>query len=225
MTHLRREAEPELGFHELSRANPTGWSLLTLGVDQTTLPIFLLSIDDIVRHANPAAARMLARSKLLKLQAGRLHLNRREERATLRHALSAVAQPFDKEGTDTNQTVVLRDRQERSVMVLHLRTLIGAGLPRLISLRVADMLSPASVDPAWIARIFGLTRAEAKAASALLDGLDLREIADRHELALETVRNHLKRAMVKVGARSQAQLVRLLASSHGVADSDAAASP
>ena len=65
-------------------------------------------------------------------------------------------------------------------------------------------------------RVLGLTQAEARVAAGLFDGLDLREIADRQTLALETVRGHLNRGMVKVGARSQAQLVRMLASSHAV---------
>ena len=218
MAHLRKEADLAVEFHEISRANPLGWELLTLGVDQTGLPVFLLSTDGAVRHANPAAAGLLARSGILQLQAGRLHLKRRAERATLREAFVAIAQAASGGSSGVDHMVVLRDRQDRSVMVLHLRSLLGPGMPPLVSLRVSDMISPAVLDPAWIARIFGLTRAEARAAAALLDGLDLREIAERQTLALETVRNHLKRAMVKVGARSQAQLVRLLASSHGIAD-------
>ncbi len=199
-------------------ATASGLDLLTLGVDQAAAPIVVLGAEGVVQHINPAATRMLGRSCILRLRDERLHLNRREERAALRDA-TATALLAAREGRALDGAmVVLHDRQNCPVMVLHLRPVIAAGLPPLASIRIADMLTPAAIEPTWIVRVFGLTQAEARVAAGLFDGLDLREIADRQAVALETVRGHLKRGMVKVGARSQAQLVRMLASSYGVID-------
>ena len=202
----------------------SGWALLTLGVDQSATAIVLLAADGVIRHANPAAIAALTRSNMLHVRNGRLHLNRQEERLALRLAIEFAARATDGTGGRPTEMVVLRDRQGCPVMALHLRQLLGPGLPMMISARIADMLTPAAIDPAWITRVFRLTQAEARVAAGLFDGMDLREIAGRQAVALETVRGHLKRAMVKVGARSQAQIVRMLANSQGLIDPDIAAS-
>ena len=226
MTFLRQEMEVASELQDASTLwSLPGWAFLTLGIDQSAAAILLLAADGVIRYANPAAVTALARSNILHVRAGRLHLNRREERLALRLATEWVARAGDGTGGHPVDMVVLHDRQQCPVMALHLRQLVGPGLPTMVSVRIADMLTPAAIDPGWITRVFGLTQAEARVAAGLFDGLDLREIAERQTVALETVRGHLKRGMVKVGARSQAQLVRMLASSHGVIDPDIVAAP
>jgi DNA-binding CsgD family transcriptional regulator len=60
-------------------------------------------------------------------------------------------------------------------------------------------------------RAFGLTRREARVASALATGLQLREIAALHGLGMGTVRSQLKSVFVKTGTNRQPELVALLA--------------
>jgi DNA-binding CsgD family transcriptional regulator len=57
-----------------------------------------------------------------------------------------------------------------------------------------------------------LTPAEARVADRLLE---VREIADRLGITLETCRFHLKRVLVNTGARRQAELIRLMLSLPG----------
>ncbi len=225
MTFLQEEMEAVSKLLDASALQLLpGWAPLTLGVDQSATAIVLLAADGVIRHANPAAIMALARSNILHVRSGRIHLNRREERLALRLAIEFAARASDGTGEQPAEMVVLHNRQQCPVMALHLRQLVGPGLPTMISVRIADMLTPAAIDPAWITRVFRLTQAEARVAAGLFDGMDLREIAERQTVALETVRGHLKRGMIKVGARSQAQLVRMLASSQGLIDPDIAAS-
>jgi DNA-binding CsgD family transcriptional regulator len=56
----------------------------------------------------------------------------------------------------------------------------------------------------------GLTRAEARIAMKLLDGLDTRRAADELGVSFYTVRSHLSRIFEKTGTDGQAALVGLL---------------
>lgn len=57
---------------------------------------------------------------------------------------------------------------------------------------------------------FSLTPAEAEVAWALHGGAALRQIADQRAVSINTVRNQVKSAMAKTGARRQADLILLV---------------
>lgn len=60
--------------------------------------------------------------------------------------------------------------------------------------------------------LYGLTPAEARVATLLLGGTRVEEIADRLQITGNTVRTHVKRALSKLDARTQSDLVRVLMS-------------
>lgn len=68
----------------------------------------------------------------------------------------------------------------------------------------------AAPEAAGLADAFGLTRREAELAIALHAGQSLRAHAADRNIKISTARFHLYRAMAKMGARSQADMVRLL---------------
>jgi DNA-binding CsgD family transcriptional regulator len=101
----------------------------------------------------------------------------------------------------------------------------GVALPGTISLltpearRASEMLilftlhdpdQGNQVDPAILDRLFGLTRAEARVANSLVQGLSPKDIAAASGVALGTVRTQLKSVFAKTRSRRQAELVRLL---------------
>jgi DNA-binding CsgD family transcriptional regulator len=59
-------------------------------------------------------------------------------------------------------------------------------------------------------RLFGLTKAEAAVALALMNGQRTSDIADKLYISQNTLRTHLKRLYAKAGVPGQAGLVRLL---------------
>ncbi len=67
-----------------------------------------------------------------------------------------------------------------------------------------------AVDREALRHVHGLTRAEAQLASGLVAGLNLAEAAASRGVEIETTRTQLKSVLRKVGARSQADLVRQL---------------
>ena len=63
-----------------------------------------------------------------------------------------------------------------------------------------------------LAAAFGLTGAEARVLSALLEGLSLSETASRFQISVNTVRWHLKRLFEKTSTKRQSDLIRLASS-------------
>ena len=80
---------------------------------------------------------------------------------------------------------------------------------------VSDPSSRPRSRSALMRQLYGLTPAEARLADQLLEGLEVREIAERSGTTLETTRFHLKRVLSKTGARRQMELIRLMLSLPG----------
>ena len=118
-----------------------------MALDQIAGPVILLAEDGEVLHINPAAVTALGRSRIMLIRAGRLHLKRREERNALRDAIGVGLQASSAGDEQASIVVVLHDRQRCPVMALHVRPVVGPELPPLVSVRVADMLTPPGVDP------------------------------------------------------------------------------
>lgn len=71
------------------------------------------------------------------------------------------------------------------------------------------------IDPVWrnsaeglLARAFGLSDAETEILMAFLEGINLRDIAAARGRSLATVRTQFQSVMTKMGARTQAELMR-----------------
>jgi DNA-binding CsgD family transcriptional regulator len=63
--------------------------------------------------------------------------------------------------------------------------------------------------------LYQLTPAESRVADLLLEGLEVREVADSLGITLETTRFHLKRVFARTGTRRQTELMRLMLSLPG----------
>ncbi len=93
----------------------------------------------------------------------------------------------------------------------------GAGMPHVAGVPttwalvfIADPEVHAELPTERIARLYGLTAAEAQLAVALAMGQSVNEYADAHELSLHTVRSALKQVFAKTDTGRQVELVRLL---------------
>ncbi|MFM2356158.1 MAG: hypothetical protein RLZZ528_1894 [Pseudomonadota bacterium] len=83
---------------------------------------------------------------------------------------------------------------------------------RISRIQVATLDAPAQDDALhWLRNTMQMTQAEAEIAVAISDGQSLNEIAATRSVSIHTVRNQVKSALGKSGARRQADLVRLVA--------------
>lgn len=79
-----------------------------------------------------------------------------------------------------------------------------------VLLCIADPAARDAVAPRLLMTVLGLTRAEAALAVQLLEGHDLRAIAEQSARSVNTLRNLLARLMAKTDTHRQSDLVRLL---------------
>ena len=82
-----------------------------------------------------------------------------------------------------------------------------------IVLYVSDPGHPFDACEEDLAALFHFTRAESGVASALVNGLSVEQIAERHQVSRETVRSQLKSIFGKLGVSKQQDVVRLLLNS------------
>ena len=79
------------------------------------------------------------------------------------------------------------------------------------------VLTPAQggcdIPPDALAKMFGLTPAEARLTGALVTGSTVEQYAQHRGVSVGTVRVQLKQVQAKTGARRQSELVRLVLSS------------
>lgn len=77
---------------------------------------------------------------------------------------------------------------------------------------VTDPCSAPASRATVMRQLYRLTPTECRIADLLIEGLDVREAAERLAITLETARFHLKRVLAKTGARRQTELMRLMLS-------------
>lgn len=69
-----------------------------------------------------------------------------------------------------------------------------------------------ALNPDLVGRLYGLSSIESRIASLLIDGLDVRAIADGLVIAERDVRRHLRAGLKKCGVKRQSELAQLLVS-------------
>lgn len=155
----------------------------------------LLVRDDILRARTPQAARQLldAISEMARLQ-------------------STIADP------DCYVPVALPDPDRAQPLTLIIRPgppfgPVSAPLKRTAVIVLRDPAVPAMLSVGDLERLFGLSPAEARLATRLVDGEGLDEAAVALGVSRNTARSQLQSAFTKTGINRQGDLVRLLLSS------------
>jgi DNA-binding CsgD family transcriptional regulator len=177
--------------------------------------VLALNANRRIAHLNGAGETALVEGRWLTADhAGRVHLTNAEADRRLGLLLARIG---GDERLEASQ-FVLRDRNGAAdVDLLPLSPdAIGdwTAALRLGLLRPAVMLclTPRRVKsglPAWAGRA-GLSPMETGVVRALSSGLSAREIAERRDVSIHTIRNQIKSAMAKCGVSRQSQLVALV---------------
>ena len=206
--HVARASHLREAFERL-QAEARG---LAAVADRLSAGLIVLDDQGQSLHVNDAARKFVARKDGLILDRGsRLRAVKRGADRTL-----ALLQDTALEGGPGGLAQVPRDGDTRpyAIMIAPLPASSGRiGATRESRVGILTLIhDPDSAEKPSarvLAEIFGLTPKTAELAAALAVGEELKDYADRAGLSLHTVRFHLKSTFLRMGVRSQAQLVRL----------------
>ncbi|EKF16837.1 helix-turn-helix transcriptional regulator, partial [Nitratireductor pacificus] len=129
-------------------------------------------------------------------------------------AAASTSAPFMRAARRQAPPVVVRRPVGRPLVVE------AVTLPRLITplsskasalVIVTDLDAPSRTPGALLARMFGLTPAEVRLCEALMQGLSVREAAERIGITEQTARQRLKIIFQKTDTNRQSELMLLLA--------------
>jgi PAS domain S-box-containing protein len=166
--------------------------------------------------ANHSASRLLDSGDGLALSQGRITASRRDQVDHLRDLVDGVCTgtgvPAD-EGTG----VMTIDRGEGvrplSIKVAPVQLNSGDDGSKVAAVFIRDLEIRQSVPPEVVAKLFGLTFAEARVVVELVKGKRPQEVADDLGVSLNTVRNQLKQIFSKTNTGRQSELISLVLSS------------
>ncbi|MGI8840102.1 MAG: LuxR C-terminal-related transcriptional regulator [Caulobacteraceae bacterium] len=181
--------------------------------------VFLLGEGGRVRYANRAAERLLAEVGGLAMAGGGLVAGTLDGTRRLHALIGAAADPDRERRAGGSMALAVPPRRRPlSVSVtpagMDYRSVFQGGPTVIVC--VTDLEIQVSLPEQRLHDLFGLTRAEARVATALFEGLDPREAAGRLGLSFHTVRGHLMRIFEKTGARGQVELARLMMRAIGI---------
>jgi DNA-binding CsgD family transcriptional regulator len=173
-------------------------------------PVIMVDPKRRIVHTNISAQEFLAKGKTLSSVCGVLTACDPRNEEGLRRVTRAPdldAKSLALENDDGPLTVAT---------VLPLTSGLRAGYGKQLSASAAIFVhNQPSFDDGMVttlATAFGLTGAEARVLSALLEGLSLADTAARFQISVNTVRWHLKRLFEKTNTNRQSELIRLASS-------------
>lgn len=166
-------------------------------------------------RANAAGERILAVGDWLTVRDRRLRAPERAHDAELAAAIGRAISGSPRAA----EVVALRSLSDEIAMVLHVSPIPREGERSFLmddgsGAEVVVLITSPQATAQWstreVARILGLTAAEAELVLALARGDDLKEHALARGIALGTVRWRMKRILEKTGSRRQSDVVRLV---------------
>jgi DNA-binding CsgD family transcriptional regulator len=182
--------------------------------------LLLCRPDARVVWANQSAQQLLARGGRVRLCGETLTLPSTAETAEFRQSMVQLARADGPEDDVGNRCIVLGKGSETALQCLLYpvdgcrRFSTGEELPDRCVLLILSAPQDAPVLPAeHIERLFDLSPAEARVASALCSGLTITDFANVTGVTVGTARFQLKQVLAKTRANRQAELVRQIYSS------------
>ena len=177
---------------------------LTEVLNHLAIAVIIVDPNQRIVLSNAAAVELLAEGKTLRSIRGVLAANNTGNQERLRHAIRA-------RDPDTKSLRLEADIERITVAtVLPLSSgLCAAYNEPHAAIFVHTRPSFDEGLASTLATTFGLTGAEGRVLSALLEGLSLSGIAKRYQISINTVRSQLQRLFEKTNTKRQSDLIRI----------------
>jgi DNA-binding CsgD family transcriptional regulator len=234
--HMRRALHLSQSLREME----TEKLMLTRSLDEMDVALCMVRRSGSVSRLTESAERLLSGNSGIWLRGGRLQVSSAAEQRALDALIAGACSTGAGVGVETpvrSQSEAAARGTVRSWTAPHGGSLLITRplplRPLLLTIspfRSGPMLSESSTaaliqisDPSAVPRsraavlkaLYGLTPTEARLADLLLQGFEVREVAERMRITLETARFNLKRVLAKTGTRRQTELMRLMLSLPG----------
>ena len=166
--------------------------------------------------ANRSASRLLDSGDGLALSHGRITASRREQVDHLRDLVDGICTGMGV-SEDEGAGVMTIERADGvrplTIKVAPVQMNSSDDGSRVAAVFIRDLEIRQSVPPEVVAKLFGLTFAEARVVAELVKGKRPQEVADDLGVSLNTVRNQLKQIFSKTNTGRQSELISLVLSS------------
>jgi len=184
-------------------------------IDHLQWSVFLVDDKGRILECNHAAVELLARSAGLRAVQGILAATDMDQDRRLKDLIASATQAALGHALKTGGALTIRQTAELSMFVT-VCPLGATPAERLGSsaataiVFVRDQHQEEKGSAQLLVELFGLTRAEARLASDLADGLSLEQIAERYQITKNTVRAQARAVFAKTQVSRQAELMRLI---------------
>jgi DNA-binding CsgD family transcriptional regulator len=215
IVHLKRVVIIQRHIYEFSTKAIMGYAL----IDKLSQPIMLLNLAGQVSHSNIAAKQLLDHHKTIQIENNKLVLPEPYQ-SQLVDNLQHIEYLFKSKKLLSEQ--ILDDGcikiidEHNDVLYIFATLLVSEQEMKAFGIRPSVMLTfyhpkyASTVDAHLLHAAFNLSPAEAKIALSLLEGDLPKEIAQKFQVKLDTVRKHLQSIYKKTSTSRQAELVKLL---------------
>ncbi|MDM1019565.1 helix-turn-helix transcriptional regulator [Acinetobacter sp. VNK23] len=215
IVHLKRVVAIQRHIYEFSTKAIMGYAL----IDKLSQPIMLLNLAGQVSHLNMAAKQLFDKNTILKIEDNKFILPepyQSQLMENLQHIeyLFKSRQLLSEQILDDGCIKIIDENDE--VLYIFATLLISEQEMKAFGIRPSVMLTfyhpgySSTVDAHLLHAAFNLSPAEAKVALSLLEGDLPKEIAQKHQVHLDTVRKQLHSIFKKTSTSRQAELVKLL---------------
>lgn len=195
--------------HELEK------EIYSEALNRLTIGTVILDGQGKVLQVNRAAHQILKNSTCASLCDGRLSITKSRYREEFTRLLNAAISCRERQLPDTFVEALRIEGTSGADLGLLIRTAPAStwyqdeGVPCVI-IYVEDFEQDQSAPDQIIARLFRLTRSEARLAAMLANGYTLQEAAVKLNLTESSVRTYSKKIFAKMGVSRQAELVRMI---------------
>lgn len=122
----------------------------------------------------------------------------------------SIDQLINNVGANTIHLNVSMRKEENSVMLQRLeKTAFGTAAPGVVMF-IFESKPDNDESSADVARIFHLTKAEARLTLAITNGMTATEYSSKHGISINTAYSQIKAILAKTGTQRQAELIKLV---------------
>ena len=177
--------------------------------DQMNAAVLILTASGRMLFANRAANAMLDAGWPIRLLDGCLQGKDRSVNASLKRAMELASLNPENPGAHDHEVCLAQPSAELPGAVAYLRPLALCGAEHALVLFVMQAGETSQYGIDGLAEAYGLSKAETRILKALIEAQTTAEAAARLNVALSTVKSHLRKIFQKTNTSRQVDLLRL----------------